>query len=116
MVRFIPVDPEEIDNTRQGRRGRVSYPILKTFMESGLPVAQLDRTGMQQKLQSLMSGLNYYINAHDYPVSMFIRRGELFFVRTDLDKDGNPISDDAEEVSGDMAVQKFELEKDQFTK
>lgn len=87
MVQFIPVSPEEIDsiNLREGHRGRVSYPILKSFMELGEPMCQLDRTGMQQSLQSLSSSLGAYIRSHNLPIKLFMRRGQIFLARTDID-------------------------------
>jgi|SRR5882757_8569662 len=88
MVKFIDVAPEEIPNFRESHRGRVSYPILKSFLESNKALAQLDRTGMQQGLQSLNSCLNSYIRNHDLPIKMFTRRGEIYLARTDVDENG----------------------------
>ena len=87
MVQFIQVSPEDIDvlNFRESHRGRVSYPILKSFLETGMELAQLDRTGMQQSLQSLTSALGSYIRSHELPIKLFMRRGEIFFARTDID-------------------------------
>ena len=87
MVKFIPISPEEIDsiNLREGHRGRVSYPILKSFMETGEAMAQLDRTGVQQSLQSLSSSLGAYIRSHELPIKLFTRRGQIFLARTDID-------------------------------
>jgi antitoxin component of RelBE/YafQ-DinJ toxin-antitoxin module len=89
MVRFIPIAPEDVPNLREGRRGRVSYPILKSFLESNMPLAQLDRTGMAQGLQALSMTLNQYIRNHDLPIEMFTRSGEIYLARTDVDEDGN---------------------------
>lgn len=91
MVQFIDVDPAELQGHREGRRGRVSYPILKSFLETGKPAAQLDRTGMQQSLMSLTSCLTSYIKSHELPIKLLQRRGQLFLVRLDIDADGNPI-------------------------
>lgn len=99
MVKFIDVAPEDIPNLREGRRGRVSYPITKSFLESGKLVAQLDRTGIQQSLQSLQSCLNSYIRNHGLPIKMFTRRGEIYFARLDLDDNGQPIEDWAKETA-----------------
>jgi hypothetical protein len=89
MVKFLPVDPDEVPNFREGRRGRVSYPILKSFLETNLTVAKLDRTGMQNSMQSLSSCLNSYIRSHDIPVRIFQRSGEMYLARTDIDENGN---------------------------
>lgn len=91
MVKFNPVAPEDIPNLREGRRGRVSYPILKSFLETNMPIAQLDRTGMSQGLQSLNMCLGQYIRNHDLPIEMFTRRGEIYLARTDVDEEGNII-------------------------
>jgi hypothetical protein len=88
MVKFIDVDPSEIPNHREGRRGRVSYPILKSFLETNKPVAQLDRTGMQQSFQSLYSSLGAYIRNHDLPIKLFSRQNEIYLLRLDLKLDG----------------------------
>jgi hypothetical protein len=85
MVKFIDVDPNEIPNLRDGRRGRVSYPILKSFMETGKVLAKLDRTGIQQSLQSLNSSLGAYIRSHNLPLRVFNRQGEIYLARTDTD-------------------------------
>jgi len=89
MVKFIDVDPSEISNFVGGRRGRVSYPILKSFLETGKTLVKLDRTGIQQNLQSLTSSLNAYVKSHNLPVKIFQRQGELYLARTDTDDAGN---------------------------
>jgi hypothetical protein len=89
MVKFIDVDPNEVPNFRESRRGRVSYPILKSFLETGKPLVQLDRTGVQQSLQSLSSSLGAYIRNHELPVKLFQRRGEIYLMRTDIDEGGS---------------------------
>lgn len=91
MVKFIDVDPDEIPNHREGRRGRVSYPILKSFLETDKYIARLDRTGMQQSFQSLYSSLNAYIRSHDMPVRIFSRSGELYLMRTDINAAGEEV-------------------------
>jgi len=88
MVKFIDVDPAEINNYVGGRRGRVSYPILKSFMEPGKTLVKLDRTGVQQNLQALTSSLNAYVKSHNLPVKIFQRGGELYLLRTDTNDQG----------------------------
>lgn len=123
MVKFIPVDPEEVPNLREGRRGRVSYPILKAFLESNMPLARLDRTGMAQSLQALSMTLNQYVRTHDLPIQMFTRSGEIYLARTDVDDNGNivereapkgellkviePTEDELEEVSPEVALKEY---------
>lgn len=90
-MQFIPVSPADIPNIRDSRRGRVSYPILKSFLETNMPVAQLDRTGIQQSLMSLTSSLSAYIRNHQLPIKIFTRKNQVYLVRLDLDMDGNKI-------------------------
>lgn len=92
MVQFLEVDPEDVPNFRESHRGRVSYPILKSFLETGMPLAQLDRTGIQQSLQSLSSSLGAYIRNHGLPLKLFMRRGEIYLARLDIDEaTGKPV-------------------------
>lgn len=92
MVKFLEVDPEDVPNFRESHRGRVSYPILKSFLETGMVLAQLDRTGIQQSLQSLNSSLGAYIRSHGLPIKLFTRRGEIYLARTDIDEaTGQPL-------------------------
>lgn len=88
-VNFKPVDPDEIPNFHKGPTGRVSYPILKSFMETGYPVAQIDRSEMTEKQSSNVgTSLNYYIRKHKLPIKMFRRGGEVYLARTDVTSDG----------------------------
>jgi hypothetical protein len=89
MVKFVPVDPDEVPNFRESHRGRVSYPILKSFLETGMVLVKLDRTGIQQSLQSLNSSLGAYIRNHGLPVKIFNRMGEIYLMRLDADEEGN---------------------------
>ncbi|SRR6266496_684971 len=94
MVKFVPVDPSEIPNFHQGRRGRVAYPIIKAFMESNAVVAKLDRSslaeGTNRSLMSLTTGLSTYIKNHDLALKVFQREGEIYLARLDLNADGTP--------------------------
>lgn len=89
MVKILPVDPNEIPNLREAHRGRVSYPILKTFLETGFVAGQVDRTGIQQSLQGLNSSLNAYIKSHGLPIKLINRGGQIYLIRLDTDDDGN---------------------------
>lgn len=97
MVKFLEVDPNEIENVRFTRRGRVSYPILKGFLETGMFLAKLDLTGVQQSKVALSSSLNAYIRSHNMPIKMFQRMGNFYLMRLDVDEDGNAIPDWAEQ-------------------
>lgn len=85
-MQLVPVDPKDFPDFREGRRGRVSYPLLKTFLETGEPLVMLDRTGMQQSLQSLTSSLGAYIRGHNLPIKMLTRGGQIYLARTDIDE------------------------------
>jgi hypothetical protein len=102
---------------RAPHRGRVSYPILKTFLETNKVVAQLDRTGIQQNLQSLYSSLSAYIRSHELPIKLFSREGELYLARLDLDENGDvaPVNIDNFRRGGSVPVGKApqELLRDQ---
>lgn len=102
MVQFLDVDPSKIPTMRQGRRGRVSYPLLKTFMETGKKCAQLDRTGIQSSFQGLYSCLGSYIKNHGLPIQLFSADGEIYLLRTDLDNEGNPL--DTTTVSAEQQI------------
>lgn len=104
MVKFVDVDPNELEMFSERRRGRVSYPILKTFLETNKYCVMIDRTGMSQSLMSLTTSLNAYVKNHDLPIKIINRRGQIYLLRLDLDSDGNKIENWREalddEVSG----------------
>jgi hypothetical protein len=91
MVKYLEVRPEDIENVRFSHRGRVSYPILKGFLETNMYIAQLDITGLQQSKVTLSSCLNSYINNHHLPVKLFQRMGNFYLMRLDVDDKGNAI-------------------------
>lgn len=118
MVKFEPVDVDEFENeiksAKKGHRGRVSYPLLKMFLESDLYMAKLDRTGMQQSLRGLYSCLRSYIENHDMPIKIRQRSGEIYLQRTDVDKDGNPI--DKEEAEKEREEEAKEITPESIEK
>jgi hypothetical protein len=94
MVSFTQVDPADLDTSRLGRRGRVSYPILKSFMEANIKLAKLDMTGFEGKNPAyLRSVLTSYINSHNLPIKLFSAQGDLHLMRLDLNNDGTPNPD-----------------------
>lgn len=109
-MKFVPVAPEQFPEFREARRGRVSYPLLKSFLETGHPIAMLDRTGMQQGLQTLMSCLGSYIRNHGLPVKMVTRKNQIYLIRTDLDAQGKPqpFSGNIEQYKGTNGQQVLE--------
>lgn len=93
MVKLIPMDPAEIDTSRSGRRGRVSYPIIKSFMEQNVKVVKLDLTGLNKNPQYLRTVLTSYIKNHNMPIKIFSAAGDLCLMRLDLNNDGSPKED-----------------------
>lgn len=131
MVKFVNVDPDDIENVRFTHRGRVSYPILKGFLETGMFIAKLDLTGVQQSRVSLSSSLNAYIRAHNLPVKLFQRMGDFYLMRLDVDEKGNAIPDwaadqliehierkqaEARPINPEEISRRYEDEKGQTTK
>ena len=93
-MRFVKVDPREASDllAREAvHRGRVSYPLLKSFIESGMFLARLDREGIGQKSYVLTASLRAYAKSHNLPVEVFTRQGEVYFKRLDIDEEGNPV-------------------------
>lgn len=107
MVKFIKKDPNDVTDLKMVHRGRVSYPIIKGFMESGLFLAQLDRTGMQQSMQALYSTLGAYVRKHNMPIKIFSRNGELHLMRLDIDQEGNAIPNWDREETPETGVRKI---------
>jgi len=93
MVKFIDVDPTELNMFREGRRGRISYPMIKSFMETNKVCVQIDRAGMQQSFQGLYSMLTSYCRNHDLPVKIFSQSGQIYLMRLDIDSKGRKIPD-----------------------
>jgi hypothetical protein len=91
MVKFVEVDPADVPTERLGRRGRVSYPIIKGFMETNYRVAKIDITGLGKNPAYLRSVLTAYINSHSLPIKLFAAGGDLHLMRLDMDDEGNVI-------------------------
>jgi hypothetical protein len=132
MVKFVDIDPKDIDTARAGRRGRVSYPILKAFMERQTKVSKLDLTGLNKNPAYLRSVLQAYVTTHKMPIKVFSANGELHLMRLDLDNDhkpidwspdirateggGDEINMDAVPLDDDEVDKRFEDEKSESTK
>ena len=99
MVKFVDVDPADIDTSRSSRRGRVSYPIIKGFMERQQKVCKLDLTGLNKNPAYLRSVLASYVRNHQLPIRIFAANGDLHLMRLDLDNDNNPIPWSPEEYT-----------------
>jgi hypothetical protein len=101
MVTFRQVDPSSIDTHREGRRGRVSYPLLKSFLERNIKMAELELTGLNKNPAYLRSVLTTYIRSHKLPIKLFQAGGKMYLMRLDLDNEGNKLdwTPDAEEAT-----------------
>lgn len=91
MVKFVDIDPKDIDTARLGRRGRVSYPIVKAFMERNVKLSKLDISDMKRNAAYFRTTLGAYIKSHDMPIRIFSAGGDIHLMRLDLDNDNNPI-------------------------
>lgn len=91
-IKMIDVDPNELDMVREGRKGRMCYPIVKTFLDSGKVLVKLDISETGKTFNSLYTSLNGYCNNHDVPVKVFSKNQEIYLMRLDRDKDGNEIA------------------------
>jgi len=89
MVKFVEVNPAEIETERLGRRGRVSYPLIKSFMEANIKVAKLDLTGFDKNPTYLRAVLSAYVKSHSLPIKIFSAQGALHLMRLDLNNDGS---------------------------
>jgi hypothetical protein len=86
---FQPLAPEEIPNLRESRRGRISYPIMKSFMESNEKAVQFNPPPtIKQSKSGLAALLKFYVNRHELPIEVIFRGGKLYLVRTDVDDNG----------------------------
>lgn len=131
-MKLEPVNPNEIENVTSGSRGRISYPIIKMFMESNSPCSKLDRGGMQQSLLSLSSSIGAYIRNHGLPIKLIQRKGEIYLLRLDINADGSPnpeykpgvggqftgteAEDSVVDITPAAIETQYEIEKDQVTK
>jgi hypothetical protein len=90
MIKFQQVDPEEVPNDREGIRGRVYFPMCKAFLETGFPVAKVERAGVKQTMNQIYNGCRAHARKHKLPIKLFTRGGEVYMIRLDLNADGSP--------------------------
>ena len=109
LMKFIAVDPRTVPDSFIGHRGRVSYPILKSFLETNLVCAKMERTGMQQTLLGLTSALGAYIRGHGLPIKLFTREGEIYLLRLDLNADGSKKEDYEVTSSDDQPIDRHSV-------
>ncbi len=82
-MRLIPVNPADLDTTRLGRRGRISYPLLKQFLEMNQKLCKIDMTGLDKNPAYLRSVLQSYITSHNLPIKIFSVHGDLHLMKLD---------------------------------
>ena len=142
MVKLVEIDPANIPTERLGRRGRVSYPLLKSFLESQMRCAKLDLAGLDKNVNYLRSVLYSYVRSHNLPIKIFSASGDLHLMRLDMDDAGNIDPDwkvkntaimnggdiptegnmgalrhlPAEEITDIVVERRFSQEKDKITK
>lgn len=130
MARFTEVDPKAFPDSRDARRGRVYYPIVKEFMETGFGIGKLDRAGMKQTPYQLYAGLTHHIKQHRLPIKIVTRQAEIYMIRIDVDDEGNidpnwkpddmpaelPPPTDVPQLDADEVLSRFEEERDLSTK
>lgn len=90
-MKFEPVTPEELERTFEGRRGRVSYPIIKGFMESNLYAAKVDFEDKSRKPDTMYMLLKSYVSNHDVPIKVLKRKNRILLVRLDINDKGEPV-------------------------
>lgn len=90
MVKFVPVDPREVQAIKAGHRGRLSAQMLEEFMEADMWIAEIPQSEIEGKTSSLVAALGTYAKNHDIPVKAFLRRNRAFLLRLDIDDQGNP--------------------------
>jgi len=105
MVQFIKRTPDEVDNTRLGVKGRVSYPIIKGFMETGYFLAEVDLTAEKRKPQTMYALITSYVKTHELPVKPLMRSSKLYLMRLDIDQEGSKVENWKESIGDNNAAE-----------
>jgi hypothetical protein len=90
MVKFEEVAPEDVGD-KFDTRGRVSYPLLRDFLATGMYSASPDLAGYDQKIERIASSCINYCRVHQLPVKVLQKGGRLVFYRLDYTPEGAPI-------------------------
>lgn len=92
MAKLIEMSLEDIPNFSAGTRGRMSYPIVKAFMESNAQASMVDPDYIKElgtSRNSLQQSLKSYCRNHELPIHVITRGGNIFLIRiTEPDEDG----------------------------
>jgi hypothetical protein len=88
MDLFEPVEIDDIPANQGGANGRVSFPLVKAFMDSGLASAKLNREMIDENrtIKSLRGNIRYYVRQHKLPIMVHLVDGELYLIRTDMNE------------------------------
>lgn len=127
---FEEVKPEDLPDLREGARGRMAYPTIKGFLETGFPVAKLNHRKLDpnRPVNSIKQTLTQYAQKKLLPVKFFTRGGDIYAMRLDIDLDGKPVPnwmkdnygispegdevDEVKELTDELAAQRAETMKD----
>jgi len=86
MVEMTPLSDEELEKLLEGgrgmRRGRVSYPIFKMFMEGSANAVKLDIQAKNAYYRAQV--LRQYAKEHKLPVKIITRSKEIFLVKSEV--------------------------------
>jgi len=74
------------DDLVKSGKGRISYPLLKEFLGSGMGAAKVDLEDIETNVGNVYVTLSLYIKTHSLPVRVSMRKQELYLARTDLDE------------------------------
>ncbi len=92
MVKFKDVTKEELESlSGRGRRGGISWPICKSFLDSGKYLVEVDLEDLGKPVDKVAPTLMSYIKSHRLPIRVLRRSGRMFLQRLDVDEDGNVI-------------------------
>ena len=89
---FKEVDIADIPGASGGTTGRVSFPLISAFMDSGLKAAEIDPTVIDydKPIKALQSNLRYYARVHRLPLVCHLIDGTLYLIRSDLNDGFTP--------------------------
>jgi hypothetical protein len=90
-MKFEPIEPQELEKSFESRRGRVSYPIIKGFMETGQYAAKVNFEDPSRKPATMYILLKSYVANNDVPVKVLLRKNRVILVRLDINEKGDKI-------------------------
>jgi len=97
MVKFERVKEDEVVATQRKMQGKVSYPLLKAFIEANMHMAKVSSEELAKEFKrkpgNLAMTLRQYARKHEMPVDVVVRNNTLYFIRLDIDKEGQKIED-----------------------